>query len=137
MKLMVGVLLAFFFLVSCSKDDANSIEDKDIIIGKWKVVEKYEFNELVDLPICLPHIFTEYKLDHTVSGGKIISNNFPAECNMILFDSGVVWDNLGHNNYRIGNINDHGNIYVIYKDGMNLVEEHPDGVTKLIYTPYQ
>jgi hypothetical protein len=137
MKLFCGILIGIFVFLSCSSDDDNSNESNDIIIGKWRAIEKYESNQLVDLPICLPHIYTEYKVDNSVSGDKIISNEFPDECNSIIFDLGIVWENLGNDNYRIGQVNEQGNIYKIYREGNNLAEEHTDGITKIIYESYQ
>ncbi|MCF7569693.1 hypothetical protein L3X37_15205 [Sabulilitoribacter arenilitoris] len=129
-KLFCGILLGLVFLSSCSSSD-----DSDIIIGKWRAIEKYESNQQIDLPTCLPHIYTEYKADNTVSGGKIISDNFPEECNLLDFDGSVVWKNLGNSMYRIGHINDQGTTYKIYKEGVNLVEESSNGITKIVYEP--
>ena len=123
--------LIFF---SCSGDGGNA--SNDIIVGKWRAIEKYESNQIVALPTCLPHIYTEFKADNSVTGDKIISNDFPDECNLVQFDLGVVWENLGNSIYRIGYINEQGNLTKIYKDGLNLVMEDPDGTTKLIYEPY-
>ena len=125
------MLLIFF---SCSGDGGNA--SNDIIVGKWRAIEKYESNQIVALPTCLPHIYTEFKADNSVTGDKIISNDFPDECNLLQFDLGVVWKNLGNSIYRIGYINEQGNLTKIYKDGLNLVMEDPDGTTKLIYEPY-
>lgn len=125
------MLLIFF---SCSSDGGNA--SNDIIVGKWRAIEKYESNQIVALPTCLPHIYTEFKADNSVTGDKIISNDFPDECNLLQFDLGVVWKNLGNSIYRIGYINEQGNLTKIYKDGLNLVMEDPDGTTKLIYEPY-
>jgi len=125
------MLLIFF---SCSGDGGNA--SNDIIVGKWRAIEKYESNQIVALPTCLPHIYTEFKADNSVTGDKIISNDFPDECNLVQFDLGVVWENLGNSIYRIGYINEQGNLTKIYKDGLNLVMEDPDGTTKLIYEPY-
>ena len=125
------MLLIFF---SCSGDGGNA--SNDIIVGKWRAIEKYESNQIVALPTCLPHIYTEFKADNSVTGDKIISNDFPDECNLVQFDLGVVWKNLGNSIYRIGYINEQGNLTKIYKDGLNLVMEDPDGTTKLIYEPY-
>ena len=125
------MLLIFF---SCSGDGGNA--SNDIIVGKWRAIEKYESNQIVALPTCLPHIYTEFKADNSVTGDKIISNDFPDECNLVQFDLGVVWENLGNSIYRIGYINEQGNLTKIYKEGLNLVMEDPDGTTKLIYEPY-
>ena len=125
------MLLIFF---SCSGDGGNA--SNDIIVGKWRAIEKYESNQIVALPTCLPHIYTEFKADNSVTGDKIISNDFPDECNLVQFDLGVVWENLGNSIYRIGYINEQGNLTKIYKVGLNLVMEDPDGTTKLIYEPY-
>ncbi|MFD2551828.1 hypothetical protein ACFSQP_08370 [Bizionia sediminis] len=129
------VSLATLLLVACSSsDDAGTSED--IIIGKWRAIEKYESNQAVDLPLCLPHIFVDYKPDNTVDGGKILSDSFPESCNQTLFDSGIIWENLGNGNYHIGTVNETGRIYNIFKEGVNLVEINPDGITKIIYEPY-
>ncbi|WP_290859668.1 hypothetical protein [Flavobacterium sp.] len=132
MKLFYVFLIGILILSSCSSSDDSA----DIIIGKWRAIEQYESNQLVDMPTCLPHIYTEYKADNSVSGGKIFSNDFPEECNLLMFDLGVVWENLGNGNYRFGYSNEQGNIQKVYKDGLNLVFESPNGVTKVICEPY-
>lgn len=126
------ILLLSIFLSSCSNSD-----DPDIIIGKWRAIEKYESNQLTDLPTCLPHIYIEYKANKSVSGSRIISNAFPEECNLLNFDLGVVWKNLGNSMYQIGHVTEQGTIYKIYKSGVNLVEESSNGTTKIIYEPYE
>lgn len=134
LKLYCGFLMMLLILFSCSGDGGNA--SNDIIVGKWRAIEKYESNQIVALPTCLPHIYTEFKADNSVTGDKIISNDFPDECNLLQFDLGVVWENLGNSIYRIGYINEQGNLTKIYKEGLNLVMEDPDGITKLIYEPY-
>jgi len=134
LKLYCGFLMMLLIFFSCSGDGGNA--SNDIIVGKWRAIEKYESNQIVALPTCLPHIYTEFKADNSVTGDKIISNDFPDECNLVQFDLGVVWENLGNSIYRIGYINEQGNLTKIYKDGLNLVMEDPDGTTKLIYEPY-
>ena len=134
LKLYCGFLMMLLIFFSCSSDGGNA--SNDIIVGKWRAIEKYESNQIVALPTCLPHIYTEFKADNSVTGDKIISNDFPDECNLVQFDLGVVWENLGNSIYRIGYINEQGNLTKIYKDGLNLVMEDPDGTTKLIYEPY-
>jgi len=134
LKLYSGFLMMTLIFFSCSGDGGNA--SNDIIVGKWRAIEKYESNQIVALPTCLPHIYTEFKADNSVTGDKIISNDFPDECNLVQFDLGVVWENLGNSIYRIGYINEQGNLTKIYKDGLNLVMEDPDGTTKLIYEPY-
>ena len=130
-KLFYSILLVFILLSSCTSND-----DSDIIIGKWRAIEKYESNQLIDLPTCLPHIYTEYKADKSVSGDKIISDTFPEECNLLDFDGGIVWKNLGNSMYQIGHVNEQATIYKIYKNGVNLVEESSNEMTKIIYEPY-
>ncbi len=133
-KLFYGLLIGIMFFWSCSSDKSNG--GVDLIIGKWRAIEKLESDQTVELPVCLPHIYTEYKADNRVTGDKILSNNFPVECNSIVFDFNVVWENLGNSSYRIGYSNEEGTIYVMYKDGVNLVQELPDGITTFIYEPY-
>ncbi len=133
LKLFYGILIGILILSSCSSNDNFN---SDIIIGKWRAIEKYETDQLVDLPTCLPHLYVEYKADNTVSGGKIISDNFPDECNSIISDLGVVWENLGNNTYRIGHFNEQGTVSTIYRDGENLVIESINGITKIKYEPF-
>lgn len=122
-------------ILSCSSDDNSDYNNDDTIIGKWRAIEKYESNISVELSTCEPHIYTEYKIDNTVTGDKIISQDFPSECNSIIFDI-QLWENLGNNNYRIYQPNEQDNIYKLYINGTNLVEEHPNGITKTVYEPH-
>ncbi|MFB9053924.1 hypothetical protein ACFFVB_12630 [Formosa undariae] len=130
-----GIVMALLMLSSCSGND-NSEAQTDIIIGKWRAIEKYESNIQVDLPICLPHLYTEYTADKSIQGDKIITADFPEECGIILFELGWHWSNLGNNQYRIRYLEEHGQIFTFYKDGENLVEENSDGITKTIFEPY-
>lgn len=120
-------------LSSCSSDDNNV---NDIIIGKWRAIEQFENDQPVNMPTCLPHTFVEYNVNKSVSGGRILSDDFPDECNLIMYDLAIVWQNLGNNTYRIGYYNEQGSVFTIYKDGINLVIENPDGIKKTIYQPY-
>lgn len=131
MKLYFGFLIGVLILSSCSSSDAAA----DIVIGKWRAIEQYESNQLVEMPTCLPYIYSEFKADNTVSGGRIISNDIPEECSLLMFDFGL-WENLGNGNYRIHFGNEQGIVQKMYKDGINLVTESSNGVTKVIYEPY-
>ena len=132
-KLLSGVLIGLLIFTNCSSDDNSNT---DIIIGKWRAIEKYESNSLVDLPICLPHLYTEYKADKSINGDKIITNDFPEECGIIAFELGWNWINLGNTQYRIRYLEEQGQVFSFYKDEVNLVQEYPDGITKIIYEPY-
>jgi len=128
------ILTALLILFSCSNDDSESTPD--IIIGKWRAIEKYESNVQVDLPTCLPHIYTEYKADKSIIGDRIVTDAFPEDCSLIEFELGWNWDNLGDNQYRIRFLEEQGQVVTFYKEGDNLVEESPDGITKLVYETY-
>ncbi|WP_062055468.1 hypothetical protein [Aquimarina longa] len=134
LKLPIAFLTGIFILISCSNDDSDN--NNDIIIGKWKAIEKYESNQIIDLEICKSFIYVEYKADNWIEGGRIISDNFPEECQNILFELGWNWKNLGDNKYQIRYLEERGQIFTFYKNGANLVEENPDGITKIIYEPY-
>jgi len=54
----------------------------------------------------------------------------------VYLDTGVIWTNLGENNYKFTLPNGIEYISKMYKVGENLVEEYPDGITKLVYEPY-
>ena len=134
-KLFCRILIGLLILQSCSNDD-NSESNNDEIIGKWRAIEKYESNVQVELSVCLPHLYTEYKADKSIRGGKIITNDFPEECGIIDFELGWNWSKLGNNQYRIRYQEEQGQVFTFYKNGMNLIKENPDGITKIIYEPY-
>ena len=135
MKILNIIVIGLLFLISsCSND--NVVIESDIIIGKWRAIEKYESNQTIELPICLPHIYKEYKRDKSITGGKIITDDFPQECDITVFELGWNWHNLGNNHYRIQYLEEQQQIFVFYKDGENLVEESLNGITKTIYEPY-
>lgn len=134
MKFCFKILIGLLLFTSCSSDESS--DTNDIIIGRWKAVIQYENEQEVSMPTCLPHTFIEYYANKSVSGGKIISDDFPDECNLLQWDLGVVWQNLGNNFYRIGYLNEQGTVFTIFKEGMNLVVINPDGITKTIYEPY-
>jgi len=133
MKGYFKILIGLMILSSCSSDDNNAT---DIIIGKWQAIERYENDQLVNMPTCWLHTYVEYNANKSVSGGRIMSDDFPEICYYITYDLAIVWKNLGNNTYRIGHYNEEGSVFNIYKDGINLVIENPDGNTKTIYEPY-
>ncbi|MBQ0768730.1 MAG: hypothetical protein KBT58_05525 [Bizionia sp.] len=134
-KLMLGVLIGLTIFLSCSSDD-DSESNHDIIIGKWKAIQRFESNVEVDVPVCLAHLYSEYNEDKSIGGGVILATDLPEECGTIDFELGWNWNNLGNNQYRIRYLEEQGQLFVFYKDGDNLVEENPDGITKTIYQPY-
>jgi hypothetical protein len=131
MKLFSPLFILLVLFSSCSKDDSP-----DIIIGKWRAIARYEANQPVELSVCTPYFYTEFKANNSVSGGRIPSSDFPEECSLIQFDLGIVWGNLGNSTYRIGYVNEQGYTYLFYKEGENLVQEALDGSFKTIYEPY-
>ena len=129
------LLMGLLIFQSCSSDDELEA-GSDIIIGKWRAIERYESNVPVTLPVCLPYLYTEYKANRSINGDKIMTPDFPEECGIITFDLGWNWKNLGNNQYRIRYLEEQGQVFTCYKEGDNLVEENPDGITKTIYEPY-
>ena len=135
LSLLLTLLIGLLILSSCSNDD-DFESNNDIIIGKWRAIEKYESNVQVELSVCRPHLYVEFRADKSIHGGKIITNDFPEECGTIDFELGWNWNNLGNNQYRIRHLDEQGQVVTYSKDGMNLIEENPDGITKIIYEPY-
>jgi hypothetical protein len=133
LKISLLTTLTLTLFACPSDDDASS---NDIIIGTWRAIERYESNELVDMPTCLPHLYAEYRSDRSMGGGKIITDAFPEECGLILFELGWSWENLGDSQYRLKPIDGEGNVFRFYKEGDNLVQENLDGIIKTIYEPY-
>lgn len=130
----ISVILGSILLTSCSSDDNNS---SDIIIGKWVPIEKYESDVQVSLSTCEPYIYLEYRSDKSILSDRVITSQLPQECELLMFIIGRNWSNLGNNQYRIRFLDDPGEIRIYYKDGENLVEELPDGITKYVYEPYE
>lgn len=137
LKIFYGIFIGLILFSACSKDDDSNNNNTDIIIGKWRAIEKFESNMPVSLPVCSSHIYTEYKANNMIDGGKIISNDFPDECSNIEFAFGFNWKNLGDSKYRIRQNEEQGQIFTFYKEGANLVSEDPDGITKIVFEPYQ
>lgn len=129
------IVFVFLILHSCT-DNSNEESNNDIIIGKWRAIEQYDENALADLPICDAHLFKEFKTDKSIISGKIRTADFPQECETLEIETGWNWSNLGNNYYRIRYLEEQGAVFTYYKNEENLVEEHPDGITKIIYEPY-
>lgn len=129
-------LLFIVLILSCSSND-DSNNTNDIIIGKWRPIEQYESNVQVDLETCQPYVYYEYGADNSVGGGFIVEDNMPDECGPPEFENGWKWQNQGNNQYRIYRNDDEGRIFTFYKEQENLVEEHPNGTTIIIYAPYE
>ena len=138
--LTLYVVLVGIVLISCTKKDtaeSNSLAiSEDIIIGQWRPIEKYESNQKIELPTCRSYSYLEFLPNNTFFGNTIYSSDYPEECGISFSEYGLTWLNLGNNKYlQQHNLKD-GKIYTYYKDGVNLVEELPDGITKIIYEPY-
>lgn len=123
-------LISIILLFTCS-DDSNP--NNDIIIGKWKIIEMYDNEILVDIPFCVPFYYYEYKSDHSINGGTIA--NTPDNCQVITFDFGWTWENLGNNRYLKHLANDNHLELIVYKNGVHLIIEESNN-TKTIYEPY-
>jgi hypothetical protein len=129
-SILIGVLM-----FSCSSND-DSESNSDIIIGKWRTIERYESNIQVELETCAPHFYVEYKSDKYIISDRILSDEFPEECGMVSTELGWNWKNLGNNQYRIRYLEEQGTIITIYKEGENLVFESADGISKTIAEPF-
>jgi hypothetical protein len=132
---LLFVILIGILMFSCSSND-DSESNSDIIIGKWRIIEKYESNIPVELETCEPHFYTEYKSDKSIIGDRIVSDEFPEECGILSTEFGWNWKNLGNNQYRIRYLEEQGSIITVYKEGDNLVIISPDGITKTVREPF-
>ena len=132
-NLLYGFIIGLLVFSSCSYDD---LDTDDIIIGKWRVIERFESDLPVVISVCQLNTYVEYKIDKAISGNRIESGNFPEECNNFDFELGWNWKNLGNNQYEIRYLEEQGQIYTMYKEGDNLVQELPDGITKNILERY-
>jgi hypothetical protein len=74
LKLLFAILIGFLIFSCSSNDDSES--NSDIIIGKWRMIEKYESNIQVELETCEPHFYTEYKSDKSIIGDRFYLMNF-------------------------------------------------------------
>lgn len=131
LKIFCTILIGIVLFSSCSDDD----ESTDIIVGRWQAIQMLEMNQIVEMPVCLPFTYIEFRANKTASGGKINSSNLPDECNLLMFDF-VQWENLGNSRYRINAVMQEGTISKVYKEAENLIFETLDGSTKTIYQSY-
>lgn len=134
MRLLYVFLAGFMLFSSCSNNNDDSTND--IIIGKWRTIERYESNEPQEILPCTLEYYKEFRANRTAAGFGLPSGSFYDPCNLIYLDTGVIWTNLGENNYKFTLPNGIEYISKMYKVGENLVEEYPDGITKLVYEPY-
>lgn len=126
------ILLGFIIFSSCSNNEGSN----DIIIGKWRTIERYENNEPVEILDCTYDYYREFRANHVCAGFGTLPGNFIDPCNLVFIDNSATWKNLGNNNYKFTLKNGINYISKIYKDGDNLVEEFPNGTSKNIYESY-
>jgi hypothetical protein len=126
-----GILIGLVILSSCSSDD-----DIDIIVGEWQAIQQFESDISVELTPVLECVYTTFTADNKVFGDYITSTDLPDDCNNIFFEIGT-WTNIGNNQYRLEFPSGQDQIHLFYKDGENLVEELPNGNTRIIYKPYE
>ncbi len=134
-ELYYAIFIGFIIFSSCSKNDDNK-ENNDIIIGKWRTIERYESNEPVEILACTSEYYQEFKKDYIASGFGPLKSDFPDPCNLVYIDSAATWKNLGNSNYKFTLNNGIEYISKMYKEGENLVEEYPNGITKIVYELY-
>ncbi|UPQ78098.1 hypothetical protein M0M57_10735 [Flavobacterium azooxidireducens] len=134
MRLLYVFLAGFMLFSSCSNNNDDS--NNDIIIGKWRTIERYESDEPQEILPCTLEYYKEFKSNNTVAGFIVTPNTFPDPCNQVYTDFGLIWENTGNSNYKFKTTTGTEYTIKIYKVGENLVEEYPDGITKLVYEPY-
>ncbi|WP_298529576.1 hypothetical protein [uncultured Christiangramia sp.] len=120
MKNTFIILMIGFLFISCSKEDLSD----DIIIGKWQPIKMYDAETDIQMHICSPHMFTEYRNDGTFYSG-FRSSNIPDECKTIDFALGWTWKNLGNNQYAMKLNQERADIYIVTKQAQNLLIEIP------------
>jgi len=129
------ILITGVNLLSCSSDDGSD-NSNDIIIGKWRAIEQYESGQQVEITNCLSYLYIQYAADGSVYSGVANPDELPTTCGIIDSELDWKWENLGNRKYKIGKINEQGQLFTIYKEGEMLVEEHQNGTTTLKYEPY-
>ena len=134
MRLLYVFLAGFMLFSSCS--NTNDDSTNDIIIGKWRTIEHYESDEPQEILPCTLEYYKEFRSNNTVAGFIVPPDTFPDLCNQVYTDFGLIWKNTGNSNYKFQTTTGTEYTIKIYKVGENLVEEYPDGVSKLVYEPY-
>ena len=101
-KLLIPFICLFIFFSSCSDDDNNSeTNEVDLIIGKWKLIEKTENGTELTISGCELENFTEF-----LSNGKITDTYYEpdssnvSECIEFIDNSGN-WKKISDSNYNI------------------------------------
>jgi len=125
------ILICLLIFVSCSNDD----DEPDIIIGQWKIIEHYELDIPVEVTVCDANWILEFSSRGTTHG---FPDDLDIEANLcpLRISDLLNWINRGNNQYEIKMDQEEGQIYIFYKEGVNLVKEFPNGTTKIVYKPY-
>ena len=137
-RILLYCVISFCFTIfsSCSNSD-DSGGNNDIIVGKWKLIERYESDQLVEFASCGNPFDIEYKADNTYFSFLVTPGTFPGDCEVEYSDTGLIWTNLGDSNYRF--ISDNGEIELFiktYKNEENLVQEYSNGIVKAVFEPF-
>ncbi|WAC01710.1 hypothetical protein N7U66_17665 [Lacinutrix neustonica] len=137
-KLFYSILIGVMIFSACSSDDDSSVNVSDdaIIIGKWKTYKHFESNIEVEIEFCGSFFITEYNVNKSVGGFNFDPDNYPISCGLSVYEFGWNWVNRGNGIYEIRYMEEEGTYYKFSKEGDRLVREFPDGITKIIYNPF-
>lgn len=114
-----------FFLLSCSN---NNDENNEFIIGKWKVVKRYDLDVETDLSPCDPFYIYNFGTDFSVETYVVNKNKIPENVLCGVYFPGMFsWVKIDENTYQEIRTSDPSDVNHTYtRDGEFLILNYSD-----------
>ncbi|WP_140487768.1 hypothetical protein [Flavobacterium sp. GSA192] len=113
------------FLLGCSNNDD---ENNEFIVGKWKVVKRYDSGIETDLSSCDPFYIYDFGADFSVETYVVNKNEVPQNVLCGVYFSGMFsWVKIDENTYQEIRTSDPSDVNHTYtRDGKFLIINYPD-----------
>lgn len=114
-----------FFLLSCSN---NKDENNEFIVGKWKVIKRYDSGVETDLSPCDPFYIYEFGADFSVETYVVSKSEIPQNVLCGVYFTGMYsWVKIDENTYQEIRTSDPLDINSTYtRDGDFLILNYSD-----------
>ena len=101
-KFIIFPILIILF--NCSNNDDSS--ESEFIVGKWKVIQRFESNVEIELNNCDPFVVHEFNSDFSMRTYTINESQIPPNTACGVYPLGWhEWNKIGENLYESRNLN--------------------------------